>query len=67
MKLKPIPTAIGVMIAFLWIFGVFGGLPLMGWVFLICGTIGHIVYTSHSAAFEPDSDPVTPDRPWVKS
>ena len=52
---------------FLFVFGFFIGLPLMGWVLLVAAFVGLWVATSHQRSVEREQRPMEPDRPWHHS
>lgn len=49
---------------FLFIFGFFVGLPLIGWVLLVAAFIGLWVATAHQRQVERNTQPVLSNRPW---
>lgn len=53
-------------IIFLFLFGMFIGLPVIVWVFLIAAFIGLWVATSKQRASERETAPPENDRPWHK-
>ena len=52
------------MLIVLFLFGVFVGLPLVGWGLLFAAFVGLWVATAHQRAVESEQRPVLSDRPW---